>query len=139
MEFTSYILSYHAPPCFSKCLLFFLYSPSGLFFCFPFFIFSPLSFHFFKTEFEFTRAVPFKNFSWVLVFFLFIYLTKKQPTTENRLIKDRNGLSIKRHRISHLTQGCFFALNILQQIPFFYKTLYDNIFKVGETPINKNS
>lgn len=75
-------LSYHASPCLSKCLLFFLYSPSGFLFCFPFFLFSPLSFYFFKTEFEFTRAVLFKNFFCVLVF-LFIYLNKRQLITKN--------------------------------------------------------
>lgn len=78
-----HILSYHASPCLSKCLLFFLYSSSGIFFCFPFFIFSPLSFYFFKTELEFTRAVPFKNVFCVLVFLLFIYLTNKQLIIKN--------------------------------------------------------
>lgn len=83
MAACSHILSYHASPCFSKCLLFFLYSSSGIFFCFPFFIFSPLSFCFFKTELEFTRAVPFKNVFCVLVFLLFIYLTNKQLIIKN--------------------------------------------------------
>lgn len=74
----SHALSYHAPPCFCKRLLFFLYSSSGIFFCSPFFIFSPLSFYFFKAELEFTRAVPFKNVFCILVFLLFIYLTNKR-------------------------------------------------------------